>query len=81
MGLHDYKVSDITQREYDLFKQVRILNIQQVIFYLQNGVTLNDIELSEDRKTHSPVMVFLFDREDTRTAYDLWCRRKNQVFE
>ncbi len=74
-----FEVSKITGRTYELFSQVRILNIQQCIFYLENGVVLNDIEISEDRRTHQPVMVFLFNREDTRDAYDEWCKRRKQV--
>ena len=75
-----YETSKITGRTYELFSQIRILNIQQVYFYLENGVVLNDIELSEDRKTHQPVLVFLFNREDTHDAYDKWCKRRDQVF-
>ncbi len=71
-----YETSKITGRTYELFSQVRILNIKQSIFYLRNGVVLNDIEISEDRKTHEPVMVFLFNREDTRDAYDRWCKQR-----
>lgn len=71
-----YETSKITGRTYELFSQIRILNIKQSIFYLKNGVVLNDIEISEDRKTHEPVMVFLFNREDTRDAYDKWCRQR-----
>ncbi len=71
-----YETSKITGRTYELFSQIRILNIKQSIFYLKNGVVLNDIEISEDRKTHEPVMVFLFNREDTRDAYDKWCKQR-----
>lgn len=73
-----YETSKITGRTYELFSQIRILNIQQCIFYLENGVVLNDIEISEDRKTHQPIMVFLFNREDTYNAYDKWCRRHQE---
>ena len=76
-----YETSSITGRTYELFSQIRILNIQQSIFYIQNGVMLNDIEIGEDRKTHLPIMVFLFNREDTRDAYDKWCKRRDQVFD
>ena len=76
-----YETSKITGRTYELFSQIRILNIQQCIFYLQNNVVLNDIEISEDRRTHQPVMVFLFNREDTHDVYDKWCKRRDQVFD
>lgn len=74
-----FETSKITGRTYELFSQIRILNIQQCIFYLENGVTLNDIEISEDRRTHQPIMVFLFNRADTYDAYDKWCKRKESV--
>lgn len=78
MNEKHYETSSITGRTYELFSQIRILNIQQCIFYLENGVVLNDIEISEDRKTHMPIMVFLFNRDDTREAYDKWCKRREQ---
>ena len=74
-----YKVSKITQRKYDLFGIVRILNIQQAIWYLSHDVPLEDIEISEDRKTGVPVLVFLFDRLCSQSAYDSWCNNKNSI--
>lgn len=71
--------SAITQRDYDLFKVIRILNINQAIFFIEYGVTLQDIEISTDRKTGKPVMVFLFYREDTKLAFDEWCNRKGKI--
>lgn len=71
--------SEITQRDYDLFKVIRILNINQAIFFIEYGVTLQDIEISTDRKTGKPVMVFLFYREDTKLAFDEWCNRKGKI--
>lgn len=71
--------SNITQRDYDLFKVIRILNINQAIFFIEYGVVLQDIEISKDRKTGKPVMVFLFYREDTKSAFDEWCNRKGQI--
>ena len=71
--------SDITQRDYDLFKVIRILNINQAIFFIEYGVVLQDIEISTDRKTGKPVMVFLFYRDDTKNAFDEWCNRKGKI--
>ena len=76
MNYQHYKFSNITQRKYDMFKIVRILNIQQAIWYLSHDVPLEDIELSEDRKTGIPVLVFLFGREESQEAYDSWCKNK-----
>lgn len=74
-----YKTSEITGRKYDLFAVIRILNIKQVIHYLNKKVPLMDIEISEDRKTGAPVLVFLFNREDTRDAFDEWCKQKDEL--
>ena len=70
-----YKVSDITGKKYDLFSIVRILNIQQIIFFLSKKIPVQDIEISEDRNSGKPVLVFYFKREDTKEAYDEWCKR------
>lgn len=68
--------SKITNKQYKPSKVVRILNIQQVIAYLNIGVELLDIYTSIDKKTENKVLVFLFDRESSKEAYDLWCRRE-----
>lgn len=72
-----YKISEITGKKYDLFGIIRILNIQQVIFFLSKKIPLQDIEISTDRNTGRPVLVFYFNREDTREAYDEWCKREH----
>lgn len=72
-----YKTSKITGRTYDFFEIVRILNIQQAIWYIQNNVPLEDIEISEDRKTGDPVMVFYFSRLLSQKSYDSWCKREH----
>lgn len=71
-----YKTSKITGRTYDIFSQIKILNLQQSYFYLKEGVELQDIELSEDRNNGNPLMVFIFKREDTKSAFDKWCNNK-----
>ena len=73
-----YIMSKITGRTYDLFGVIRILNISQCIFYLENGIILQDIEISEDRKTNKPILVFLFNRDDTKQIFDEWCKRKQE---
>ena len=36
-----------------------------------------DIYASVDLKTNNPVLVVLFNREDTKDAYSRWCNSKN----
>ena len=76
MAAPHYVTSKITGRTYDLFAVVRILNIQQSIWYLKNGVPLEDMEIGEDRKTGLPVLVFLFSRAESQNAYDSWCKNR-----
>lgn len=66
----------IINKEYDLFAIIRIMNPRQAAFYLANGVELQDIEISEDRKNGDPVLCYFFNREDTKDVFDLWCKRK-----
>lgn len=69
------KKSEITGRTYDLFGVVRILNPIQAYYYLEQGVALQDIELSTSRGSNKPLMVFYFNRDDTKEVYDAWCKR------
>ena len=68
--------SNITGKTYKASTVVKILNIQQIIAYLKYGVELIDLYPSVDRVTNKPVLVALFNREDSKEAYDLWCKRE-----
>lgn len=69
--------SETTGRSYLTHKVVRIVNWQQAWAYMKYGVTLLDIYPSNDLKDdNKPVFVYIFDREDSREAYDLWCKRE-----
>lgn len=68
--------SDVTGKTYYVSEVVRILNIQQIIAYLKYGVELLDIYPSSDYETGKPLLVCLFNREASKKAYDLWCKRE-----
>jgi hypothetical protein len=70
-----YRVSRVTGREYNIFDSIKILNISQAIFYLEREITLQDLFISSDKKTGKSVIVFVFLREDTKQAFDEWCKR------
>ena len=72
MNEHYYKRSNITGRHFDLFNSVSILNIQQICFYLSKNVRPMDIKVSQD-KNGKNVLVFMFDKDESRDAYILWC--------
>ncbi len=74
-----YKTSKITGRKYDIFESIKILNISQAIFYLQNQIKLQDLFVSNDKKTDKPVLVFVFNREDTKDVFNEWCTRNQET--
>ena len=73
-----FKKSPFTGENYDLFSCLTIMNPRQAAFYVANGCPLQDIDLSEDRKTGEPVFCYLFIREQTKEVFDAWCRRKEE---
>ena len=72
-----YDTSKITGLRYNVWDQVHIVNIEQAKFYIEQGVPLIDIDFSPSRKDATRMMVvFLFNQEDTREAWDIWRQRK-----
>ena len=74
-----YKKSPITNKEYNTFNVVRILNVKQAAFYVYKGLEILHIELSADKNTEEPVLVFYFDRNESRKIFDEWCTRKEKT--
>ena len=68
--------SSFTGKTYDPKKAVRILNMHQAAAYMNCGVNLIDLWPSKDIKTGKPILVFIFDREESKEAYDLWCNHE-----
>ena len=69
-------VSKVTGKSFYWSDVVRLLNAQQVAFYLSKNIELLDVYPSKDKDTDKPLLVFVFDRKASREAYDLWCKRK-----
>lgn len=67
--------SNFTGREYETKKVIRILNAQQAAAYIKHGVELLDLWLSKD-KDGKPILVFIFDREESKEVYDMWCKHE-----
>ena len=65
--------SSVTQREYNLFNAVKIVNIQQACAYIENDVLPVDIKTSVDPKTNKRCVVFYFDKTESHNVYDKWC--------
>lgn len=72
------KRSITTGKKYNIFDPdiLHILNYKQACFYASKGCDLLNVQLSKDRRTGEPVFVYWFSREETKAAYDEWCKRK-----
>lgn len=53
-------------------EEIRILNLKQVIYYLENNAQLLDVCVMQDRYTNDPVLGFIFNKEDTAEIYERW---------
>lgn len=73
-----FETSKATGKTYDIFSIIRILNPRQAAFYCSLGLEIQEIEVSKDRDTNEPILVFYFNKEETREPFDLWCRRKEE---
>ena len=62
--------SEMFKREYEIEDTIRIVNTRQAGLYVKNNVPLVDLFWSRD------TLVFVFDREQSKTAYDLWCKHE-----
>lgn len=71
--MKEYVTSSVTGKTYALQDVVRILNTQQIIAYMKNGVELLDIYPSINFN-NVPVLVFIVNRRKTKEIYDLWCK-------
>lgn len=60
----------------NLDKQIPIVNPKQAAFYWHNGVKPIDIYPSIDTKTNTPILVFVFNRNETYSLYKEWLDRR-----
>lgn len=74
-----YRVSTVTSKSYDIFKTIKILNMEQCAFYMDRGVNPVDIKLSESNKTGRKLIVFYFIKDETVDVYKEWCAYKEGV--
>ena len=63
-------------RTIKLDKYIPIVNPKQAAFYWSRGVKPIDIYPSVDTRTDTPIIVFLFNRDDTYTLYKEWLDRR-----
>ncbi len=74
------KRSALSGEKYDVFDKdvIHILNIYQAAYYVENGCPILDVQLSYNRKTGKPMLVFLFRRSVTKSVFDSWCNQKEE---
>lgn len=73
--------SNFTGKSYDPNKSCRLLNMQQLAFYMSSGVELLDLYVSKDYKTKKPILVGVIDKAESYEAYKLWCDHKTDCVE
>lgn len=62
--------SEIFNNEYSTEDTVKIVNTRQAGLYIKNNVPLVDLFWSKN------ALVFVFNREESKEVYDLWCKRE-----
>ena len=64
------KYSVLTNQKYKTENTVKIVNTRQAGLYIKNNIPLVDLFWSKN------ALVFVFNREESKGAYDLWCKRE-----
>lgn len=65
--------SNLGNFSYNTNDVVRIKNPKQRDLYLMNGIMPKDIYTSIDEKTDEKILIYIFEKGDTREAYEKWC--------
>lgn len=63
-------------KNINLDKQIPILNPKQAAFYWNRGVKPMDIYPSIDIHTNNPIIIFVFNRDETYNLYKEWLDRR-----
>jgi hypothetical protein len=71
MGDEFFRMSTVTGKKYNIFETVKILNINQCIYYMQNGFYPVDIKISQNEKENK-CLVFYYDKNETKKIYEDW---------
>ena len=64
------KYSSLFNKEYNEIECIRIVNTKQAGLYIKHKIIPKDIYW--DKET----LVFVFNKNDTKLVYDLWCRHE-----
>lgn len=72
----DIQITQFRAEPEDSF--VRILNVSQVIFYLEHKIRLHRIMAVKDYKTNEPVLAFYFARDEIKGLEKEWLNHRNK---
>lgn len=75
MIMREMAKSDITGKEYDPNECVRLVNVRQLLFYMNHNVEILDIYPSKDLKTGEDILVFIVNKKATQEIYKKWMMR------
>ena len=70
--MKEYITSDTTGRTYCPSDSIRLLNVRQLVFYMNHGVEILDFYPSKDFKTGEDVLVFIVDKKASQKVYKMW---------
>lgn len=73
MGDEFFRISTVTGKSYDVFKTIKIRNMNQAGAYMENDVFPVDIKI-ERTSDNKRCLVFYFYKEETKDVYDRWCK-------
>ena len=71
--------SDYKSQKYEVVDTMRILNPKQAAFYWDKGIVPLDIYLSHNFETKEPIIVYVFSRSESKTAYEEWCANGKNI--
>ena len=61
---------------YYASEAIRILDPFQATLYWSNGIEPLDIYPSRNYETNKPLLVFVFNRSETKEVFDKWCKHE-----
>lgn len=77
MGEDFYRLSTVTGKKYNVFNMVKILNIYQCIFYMENQIFPDDIKVTRNDKGDK-CLVFYYDKDKTKELYKQWLEMRKR---
>lgn len=64
--------SDVTGKVYCPSDCVRLVNVKQLLFYMNHNVEILDFYASKDFKTGEDILVFIVNKQESQNVYKLW---------